>query len=367
MPKAVDYIYRQLQELGLEPQNCGHGITATIGQGGKCILLRADMDALPMTEESGEPFACTGKRVAHTCGHDLHAAMLLTAAKLLAEQSASLKGTVKLMFQPGEEILQGAADMIDCGVLQHPTVDAALGLHVAAGRLPMGLYMYNAKSAMMYSANNFSINIQGRGGHAAYPKNALNPIPAITRICTQLDEITRDCAESAFLSIGQIHSGTAVNIIPETAMAEGTLRTGDPGQRQQLLEKIPALIQKIAAEHGVSASFSLLACTPPLLCDPAMTEEMASYIQALQVPQAQAQSGITATASEDFAQIAAAVPSAFFYLSAGFMDARGDYPAHHPKVQFNEDVLPIGAACYAQCAYAWLQNHSCKEMHRVSR
>lgn len=144
LPKTTAYVLAQLKSLGIEPEMCGHGITATIGQGSKTILLRADMDALPMQELSGEAFACPSG-AAHACGHDFHAAMLLTAAKMLKENETSLKGTVKLMFQPAEECFSGSTDMIKHGILADPAPDVALAYHVSPGRLPVGLYMYNSK------------------------------------------------------------------------------------------------------------------------------------------------------------------------------------------------------------------------------
>lgn len=149
LPKTTAYVLAQLKSLGIEPEMCGHGITATIGQGSKTILLRADMDALPMQELSGEAFACPSG-AAHACGHDFHAAMLLTAAKMLKENETSLKGTVKLMFQPAEECFSGSTDMIKHGILAD-SADVALAYHVSPGRLPVGLYMYNSKGTMMNS------------------------------------------------------------------------------------------------------------------------------------------------------------------------------------------------------------------------
>ena len=140
LPKTKAYVMEKLREYGLEPRDCGYGVTATLGKGGKVILLRADMDALPLPEESGEPFACPSG-AAHACGHDFHAAMLLTAAKMLKENEAELEGTVKFMFQPAEETFEGGKDMIEHGILEDPPVDAALAYHVTTGKMPVGMYM----------------------------------------------------------------------------------------------------------------------------------------------------------------------------------------------------------------------------------
>ena len=161
-PKARAFVKEKLREYGLEPRDCGHGVVATLGSGSPVILLRADMDALPMPEESGEPFACPDGEHAHACGHDFHAAMLLTAARMLKETEGDLKGTVKLMFQPAEETFEGAKDMIAAGVLEDPKPDVALAYHVAPGQMPVGIFMYNDKNTMMYSVDGFRIEVKGK-------------------------------------------------------------------------------------------------------------------------------------------------------------------------------------------------------------
>ena len=165
LPKAVAYVVEELTKAGLEPKKCGHGVVAEVGKGGKTILLRADMDALPMPELSGEPFACPTGTAAHACGHDFHAAMLLTAAKMLKEKEADLQGTVRFMFQPAEETFEGGKDMIANGILDG--VDAAMAYHVSPGRMPVGLYMYKNTGTMMFSVDGFKITVKGKGAHGA--------------------------------------------------------------------------------------------------------------------------------------------------------------------------------------------------------
>lgn len=176
LPKTKAYVMEKLTEYGLEPKDCGYGVTATLGKGGKVLLLRADMDALPMPEESGEEFACPTGKEAHTCGHDFHAAMLLTAAKMLKEKEDTLEGTIKFMFQPAEETFEGSKNMIENGILENPPVDAALAYHVSPGKMPIGLFMYNDKDTMMYSVDGFKITIHGKGSHGAYPHVGVDPI-----------------------------------------------------------------------------------------------------------------------------------------------------------------------------------------------
>lgn len=355
MPIAQEYVMKKLTEYGFSPKKCGHGVTALIGHGSPVLLLRADMDALPMEEMSGEAFACTNGH-AHACGHDLHAAMLLGAAKLLKENEALLKGTVKLMFQPAEETFEGSRDMIASGILESPRVDAALAFHVAPGKMLPGLFMYNAGGVMMNSVDGFHVDINGRGGHGAYPNFAIDPLNIAAHIYTAMEALIAreaDPEKVCVLTIGQLHGGKAANIIPDCAFMEGTLRTNDKAQKEKLSARIAEIAEKTAELYGGTAQVTKLSDVPPLICDREVTEKMIGYMNEL--GGLRAIPDMKANASEDFAVIAAAVPSAFMYLSAGFEDERGEASAHNPKVRFNEDVLPIGAAALAHCAVRWLE------------
>ena len=362
MPRAKAYVMKKLHEYGLAPRECGEGVTATLGHGGRVILLRADMDALPMGEESGLPFACTTGQQAHTCGHDLHAAMLLTAAKLLREDEAALKGTVKFMFQPAEETFEGSRNMIAHGILSDPKPDAALAYHVSPGKLPVGAYLYNDSGAMMFSVDTFEIRIRGKGSHGAYPHLSVDPVNIGVHIYLALQELIAresDPNDACLLTVGQFSAGSAANIIPDTAVLKGTMRTNKKEAREKLLRRLKEVSEAVAAVYGGGADVVFVSGVPALVCDGALTKEIVSYMEELAIPGAAGYSGISASASEDFALIAEQIPSAFLYLSAGYADERGDYPAHNPKVRFNEDVLPIGAACLAHCAVRWLEEHTC--------
>ena len=360
LPKTKAYVMEKLTEYGLEPKDCGYGVTATLGKGGKVLLLRADMDALPMPEESGEEFACPTGKEAHTCGHDFHAAMLLTAAKMLKEKEDTLEGTIKFMFQPAEETFEGSKNMIENGILENPPVDAALAYHVSPGKMPIGLFMYNDKDTMMYSVDGFKITIHGKGSHGAYPHVGVDPINIGVHIHLALQELIAresDPTHSCVLTIGQFAGGTAANIIPETAVLQGTIRTNKPEARELLVRRMKEVAEKTAAVYNGTVDIEMISEVPPLICNPKLTDEVAGYMQELGIPGLTPYPGISASASEDFAVIAEKVPSTFMYLSAGYLDERGQYPAHHPKAQFNEDVCPIGAACLAHCASQWLKNN----------
>ena len=360
LPKTKAYVMEKLTEYGLEPKDCGYGVTATLGKGGKVLLLRADMDALPMPEESGEEFACPTGKEAHTCGHDFHAAMLLTAAKMLKEKEDTLEGTIKFMFKPAEETFEGSKNMIENGILENPPVDAALAYHVSPGKMPIGLFMYNDKDTMMYSVDGFKITIHGKGSHGAYPHVGVDPINIGVHIHLALQELIAresDPTHSCVLTIGQFAGGTAANIIPETAVLQGTIRTNKPEARELLVRRMKEVAEKTAAVYNGTVDIEMISEVPPLICNPKLTDEVVGYMQELGIPGLTPYPGISASASEDFAVIAEKVPSTFMYLSAGYLDERGQYPAHHPKAQFNEDVCPIGAACLAHCASQWLKNN----------
>lgn len=360
MPIACGYILQKLDEYGIKGEKCGHGITAVIGKGGPVILLRADMDALPMKEESGEKFACENG-AAHTCGHDLHAAMLLGAAEMLAENADRLKGRVKLMFQPAEETLRGCRDMLENGVLEAPAAEAALAFHVAAGKIPVGTVLYNSGGVMMSSADSFRIEVKGKGGHGAYPHLAVDPLSICCKIHAALEAVVQmETApeKTCVITVGSFHSGDAPNIIPDFAAMEGMVRTDDRQLQIKLVKRISELAEAYAEVYGGTAEVAFHSGVPPLVCDKKLTDEFAGYLQEDGFSQLDLSEGIKASASEDFALISEKLPSAFMYLSAGFEDGRGEFTAHNPKVCFNEDVLPVGAACLAHCAVRWLEKRS---------
>lgn len=357
MPKAVAYVKENLAAWGLEPKECGAGVTATLGSGGKTLLLRADMDALPMAEESGLEFACTEGR-AHACGHDFHAAMLLTAAKLLKEREDELHGTVRFMFQPAEETFDGAQNMIEHGILE-PKPDAAMAFHVTAGQMPTGMVFYNdTTDAMMFSVDVFELTVHGRGSHGAYPHYSVDPINIGAHIHLALQTlIARECnpTKAAVLTIGQFTAGSAPNIIPETAVLKGTIRSNDPQERALLTRRLQEVCEGTAALFGGTVDLHWINNLPPLMCKPELVKDMVGYIE--QIPGISCHPGASASASEDFALISEQIPSVFLYLSAGFTDERGCASAHNPKVQFNEDALIQGATALAHCALSWLQNN----------
>ena len=221
LPETCSYVMARLTEMGYQPRRLGGGVTATLTgkPDGKVFLLRADMDALPMREESGLPFA-SQRSCAHTCGHDMHTAMLLGAAQLLRDRAAELNGTVKFMFQPGEEVLSGARSMIEAGILEDPHVDAAMGAHMIP-MIPAGLGGYGT-GVVSASSDHLVIRVEGRGGHGAHPQSTVDPINIGVHIHLALQELLSreaDPAELVVLTFGKFQGGDAANIIPSSTGA----------------------------------------------------------------------------------------------------------------------------------------------------
>ena len=202
--------------------------------------------------------------------------------------------------------------------------------------------------------------MKGKGGHGAMPQNCIDPISVGAHIIIALQEIIArelDPHDSCVITVGTFHAGTAMNIIPETARLTGTLRADTKEAQTKLVQRVREVTQATAAVYGATADIEISAGGPPLICDPATTDDFVKYMRELDLPGAMECPNISASASEDFAFVAERVPSAFMYLSSGYMDERGNYSAHNPKVQFNEEVLPRGAAYLAQCAQRWLEEH----------
>ncbi len=355
LPKTVEYVAKELEKLGIEYEikediSC---IFALIGQNNpgasekKCILLRADMDALDIVEKSGESFACTDGRM-HACGHDLHAAGLLGAAKILKAHEHELNCVVKLLFQSSEETFEGAKAAIEAGVLENPVPAAAYGAHVfAAG--PLNAIGYG--QVPMGAVYGFKITIHGVGGHGSTPENCIDPINAAVQVYLALQSlIARECpaTEEAVLTIGQLSSGTAANIIPDTAVLQGTLRTFNPAIRQMLMTRIKEISQSVAAAYRCSMDIETLSDVPSVMCDPEFSEFCMNTIK--EAGLADMTFDVHVMGSEDFAFIAEKVPSCFFCIGATPYDLKQGLGQHHPAIRFNEDVMINSAAAYAQIA-----------------
>lgn len=371
---TVDYVRKQLEEMGYQPTNCGKaGLVALAGgkKPGKVFLIRGDMDALPMKEEAEVDFPSSNGNM-HACGHDMHTAMMLGAARLLKAHEDEIEGTVKLMFQPAEEIFEGSHDMIEAGVLKKPDVDAALMIHVMAGLpVPAGTVISCDGGVSAPAADYFDIKVQGKGCHGSMPNNGVDPITAAAHIITGLQEIQArelPLTDGAVLTIGTIQAGNASNVIPDTAYMGGTIRTYDEDTRAFLKERMTAMAEGIASSFRASATVSFGSGCPTLKndmelaeCTPRYVKELLGPAKAFTAGQLNAMSGPgkaqKSTGSEDFAYVSQEVPSIMFALAAGHPEDGYCYPQHHPKAKFDESVLPSGSAVYAYTALRWLEEH----------
>ena len=374
LPETKAYVKKKLTEMGYEPKDCGKaGVVVCAGgkKEGKVFLIRGDMDALPMREEADVDFPCQNGNM-HACGHDMHATMLLGAAKLLKEHEDEICGTVKLMFQPAEEVFQGAKDMIDAGVLKNPEVDAAMMIHVMAGMpFPEGTVILCDGGVSAPAADFFKIKIQGKGCHGSMPNTGVDPIPVAAHIITALQEIqTRELAlgEEAVLTIGSIHGGMAPNIIPDTVEMTGSIRTYDEEVRKYLKDRMTEVAKAMAVTFRAEAEVEFYNGCPVLDNDGVLSKAITSYTKELLGQQgAFSQSELLAisgggkaaktSGSEDFAYVSQEVPSLMLALAAGHPDKGYAYPQHHPKVKFDEAVLAPGSVVYAYNAMRWLEEH----------
>ena len=369
LEQTFAYVRKRLEEMGLSPQSCGRcGLVCTLGRPGKTILLRADMDALPIREEIGLDYA-SANGCMHACGHDMHTAMLLSAAQILKSHEAELQGTVKLMFQSAEEPLQGAQDMVDAGVLENPHVDAALMFHVMTGQsIPAGTVIISAPGVSAPAAGMFTIRVQGKGSHGAMPNTGVDPINAAAHIVLALQEINaREIAlsESAALTIGMFQAGNTANVIPDAAVLRGNYRTFSDETMELLRRRIVEISQGVAAAFRASAEVSFDSGCPTLVNDAALSARVEGYLAELLAPgqvfnaaKIAGSSVSRSSGSEDFANLSHRVPSLMMALAAGEPDKGHAQPLHNPGTTFDERALVPGCASFAYLAMRYLEDEA---------
>lgn len=370
LKETADFVKKELEDMGYIPKACGKsGIVAVAGgkKAGKVFLIRADMDALPIKEETELEFASKNGNM-HACGHDMHTAMLLGAAKLLKENEAEIKGTVKLMFQPAEEILEGSKDMIEAGILENPKVDAAFMIHVMANMpFEAGTVIVSSPGISAPAASYFDINIKGKGCHGSSPNMGVDPISAAAHTLIALQEINArelSISEPAAITIGAIHAGQAGNVIADAAVMKGSLRCYNQETMDYIKSRLIEISQGIAVTFRAKAEVTFNNGCPVLDNDKDLSEFTLKNLKGLLGEQKvfsslQISGGKAAktSGSEDFAYISQKVPSLMMALSAGQTEKGYIYPQHHPKVKFDEQVLSVGSAIYAFIAMKWLEEH----------
>ncbi|MEM6266969.1 MAG: M20 family metallopeptidase, partial [Pseudomonadota bacterium] len=359
-PETMIKIRSALADLPLEWRS-GTSTTGAIATlvGGKAvggsarILLRGDMDALPMAEKTGLEFASKTPGRMHACGHDAHTAMLVGAVRLLCEQRESLPGTIDFMFQPGEEGFHGARHMIEDGLLE-PLPQAAFALHV----MPNAKHGVIAGRAgpLLAAADQFSIIVKGSGGHASMPHDCADPVPAAAAIVSALQAmVTRrfNATSAVVVTVTQIHTGTAHNIIPDEAMVAGTIRTLSAEHRARAHQLVSETAAAIATGHGVSAECEIELGYPVTLCDPRAVALGAKVARELGGDDSWHDLPEPIMGAEDFSYVLEQVPGAMFFLGVaeeGSDDWRSACALHNPRMYIDERALPHGAAMLAGCA-----------------
>jgi amidohydrolase len=333
-------------------------VTAVLrgGRPGSVVLLRGDMDALPVTERSGVPYTSRVDGAMHACGHDLHTAMLVGAARLLAARQADLAGNVIFMFQPGEEGFGGARQMISEGVLdaagERPV--AAFALHVASAELPMGV-MSSRPGTMLAAADTLEVTVRGHGGHASEPHHALDPIPAACEIVTALQTmVTRrfNVFDPVVITVGSFHAGTTDNVIPDEARFLATVRSFSPAARAQAKDSALRLVRDICAAHGLTAVAEFIDGYPVTVNDGTELSFAEQTITELYGAQRFVSAPNPLTGAEDFSFVLEQVPGAFVMLGAC---TPGTDPAtaafnHSADAVFDDGALADGTALYAELA-----------------
>lgn len=371
---TLAFVKKELQEMGYELVECGKaGLVALAGgkKPGKVFLIRGDMDALPIQEQADVDFACPNGRM-HACGHDMHTTMMLGAARLLKQHEDEIQGTVKLMFQPSEETFEGSKDMIASGLLENPKVDAALMIHVMAGMpFEAGTVVVSSPGVSAPAADYFEITVRGKGCHGSMPNTGVDPLNAAAHILIALQEIhARELAmgDQAVLTIGTMNAGTAANVIPDSVVMGGSLRTFDEDTRSFMKERLIQISEGIAKAFRAEAEVIFGSGCPTLVNDKELAVCAEKYVKELMGKgrafsaeelnaMSNGEKSSKTAGSEDFAYVSQEVPSIMLALAAGQPQKGYCYPQHHPMVKFDEDVLAGGSAVYAYTAMRWLEEH----------
>lgn len=378
LPQTSSYIKKKLDEMGIPWKDCGGrlpaqmtedfvkagfprmeketGVAAVIGKGSPCILLRADMDALPIKEDNSLDFKSTNG-CGHMCGHDGHAAMLLGAARILKSMEDRLEGTVKLMFQPGEETGAGARMMVEDGILSDPEPGAAFGLHVQptdeTGQIGFATGVNSA------SLDTFILKIKGKGGHSSQPQLCTDPLMVMNQVYQALNLlVTREADPAAMVTLtcGVARGGTAVNIIPNEAELHIGLRTLNVEAAEHLKERIPQVIDHYVKAWNAGYELTTFH-TPCTLTDETLCRQLVPHICEITGPDSVHEIPAM-TGTEDFGYVTQEIPGMFAFIGAG---KPGNAPLHSPQMILDENVLPLGAAVYANAAVSWLEQNKASE------
>jgi amidohydrolase len=355
------FVAERLRSLGVEDIRTAVGktgitglIRGTAGEGGKTVLVRADMDALPIEEENEVDYRSQHEGVMHACGHDTHVSMLLGVARLLTERKDQFSGTVKLLFQPAEEGLGGAAAMVRDGALEDPKPDGALGMHIWQDA-PVGTVWARPGIAMVAS-DRFKVVITGKGGHGAQPHRTIDPIAVGAQIITALQTLVareQDPNLPAVVTVGSFHAGSAPNVIPNTAELWGTIRTVHQDQREELAARIKALTEGIASSMRATAVTEVMWGVSPVVNDPAMTGIVQDAAREVAGADNVAE-GPLMVVSEDMSEFLNRVPGCFFFVGSRNEEKGFTYGHHHPRFDVDEEALGIGIETMTRSVLGYL-------------
>lgn len=355
--RTAGIVAKTLGDLGLEVQT-GIGKTGVVGilegaQDGPTVLVRADMDALPMQELNDVAYASAIPGKMHACGHDGHTTIALGVARLLAGHRDKIAGRVKFVFQPAEEIGAGALAMVDDGVMQNPAPDVVIGLHLM-NNLPVGKACF-IPGPLMAGASEFTITLTGKGGHGAIPSETIDPVVCAAQLVTAFQTIVSrnaDPRDPLALSVTQIHTGSAHNIIPQTAEINGTFRTFTLSARDMVQRRMDKITQGIATGMGCEYEIEFQHSTDPVTNDP----EVMARLQDVAKPYFDDDAFIEMRMmwGEDVGVFMRDVPGAFFFLGSNNAERGLDYGHHHPRFDFDERVLPLGVAVMASAVADYL-------------
>lgn len=345
--RTAGIVEEYLRDLGMDPQRVsGTGVTAVLEGGsseGPVLLMRADLDALPIAEDTGLEFASQNSGVMHACGHDAHISMMLITAKVLSGMRDHIKGKVKFCFQPNEEIT-GAEQMIQDGVLEHPTVDAAMGVHIWT---PLKSGTIGVKAgAVTSSMEVFKVTVKGYGGHTGYPESAVDPVLAASAVVQSVQQVqTRKLSlmKPTVIMFGRISGGTKSNIIPDSVELEGTIRylyRAEPGSREHPLTLFKETVERTCEAYGCTAVIDSYHENDATVND----EQMAALARsvAAEVVGEQQVTEHASMACEDFAAFGQRVPAVFSFIGTANEAAKSSFPHHNPKFTIDEGTLPIG-------------------------
>ncbi|MEY3401456.1 MAG: peptidase M20 [Anabaena sp. CRKS33] len=353
---TAEFISQKLQNWGIEHQVgiAQTGIVAIIkgekSTHGKVLAIRADMDALPIQELNEVPYCSQRDGIMHACGHDGHTAIALGTAYYLHQHRQDLNGTVKIIFQPAEEGPGGAKPMIAAGVLNNPDVDAIIGLHLW-NNLPLGTVGVRP-GALMAAVELFRCTIFGKGGHGAIPHQTVDSLVVAAQIVSALQTIVSrniNPLDSAVVTVGELHAGTAVNVIADTAKMGGTVRYFNPDLAGFFKERIEKIIAGICQSHGANYDLDYIHLYPPVINDADIAALVRSVAQeVIEIPigvfsECQTMGG------EDMSFFLQEVPGCYFFLGSANAEKKLDYPHHHPRFDFDETALPMGVEMFVRC------------------